>query len=108
MKDQEFIDVELIIIEELLEKFTEEQIELIQTFDIITKCEYGNLSVIIYEDFSVCYPPEQYDVIVDMLKNVSDNQYSFKIFNDDENVIKECGKLVIDRDDVFIFNQQYN
>ena len=31
MKDQEFIDVELIIIEELLEKFTEEQIELIQT-----------------------------------------------------------------------------
>lgn len=108
MKDQEFIDVEFIITEDAQDIFTEEQMELIKSFDIITKCEYENVDVIIYEDFSVCYPPEHYDNIVSILKSLPDTSYSFKIFDDDENIIKQCGELEIDRDDIFIFNQHYN
>lgn len=107
MKDQEFIDVELIITEDAQDIFTEEQLELIKSFDIITKCEYENVDVIIYEDFSVCYPPEKYDELLNILKLLSDDVYSFKIF-DDENVIKQSGELEIDRDDIFIFNTEYN
>lgn len=106
--DKEYIDVEIIILEDAHEALNEQQLELLTSFDIITRCEYEIVDITIYEDFSVCYPPEHYNNILEMLKILPDDAYSFKIFDDDDNVIKQAGELEVDRDDVFVFNQQYN
>lgn len=108
MIDQEFIDVEIIITEDAHEILNNEQIDLLLSFDIVTRCEYENVDITIYEDFSVCYPPEKYDEILNFLKTLPDDTYSFKIFNDDEDIIKQYGDLEVERDDVFVFNQQHN
>ena len=106
--NNEYIDVEIIILEDAHEGLGEGYLELLTEFDIITKCEYELADITIYEDFSVCYPPEKYDDILNILKTLPDDVYSFKIFDDDDNVIKHYGELEVERDDVFVFNQQYN
>lgn len=106
--NKEYIDVEIIILEDAHNELSEQQLELLSSFDIITRCEYEIVDITIYEDFSVCYPPEKYNDVLDVLKTLPEDAYSFKIFDDDDNVIKQHGELEVDREDVFVFNQQYN
>jgi hypothetical protein len=108
MTVKEYIDVEIIILEDAHTEINDEHIELLLSFDIVTRCEYENVDITIYEDFSVCYPPEKYDDILNFLKALPDDSYSFKIFNDEDDVIKQYGDLEVERDDVFVFNEQYN